>query len=98
MSVHVGVDAQGNVGHLTLSLSQLGYDLHFGNGLNVEALNVGVQCQINFPIGLAYASVYNLLAIETMLKSAANLVATYAVDTQTSVADLLQQAAVGVGF
>ena len=55
VGTHVGVQAEGHAGRLALLLCQLVDDFQLGNTLNVEAEDVVVKSEVDFPVALAYA-------------------------------------------
>ena len=96
--VDVGVDTQRNVSHFALRHRKFIDHLHLGDALDIETLNVGIKSQVNFPISLSHTGVDNLLWVEAMLERGADLVAAYAVNSETVRADLIKNSGVGVGL
>ena len=95
---HVGVQAEGHAGRLSLGSCQLVDDLQLRNALYVEAEDVVVESEVNLPITLAYAGEDDFRAGEACLHTGFYLAAAYAVGSQSSLTDNLQQLGVGIGL
>ena len=98
VGTYVGVQSEGHAGHLALGGSQLVDDLELGDALDVEAEDVAVEPDVDFPVGLADAGEDNLRAREASLDAGLNLAAADAVGTQACLTDDGEQAWVDVGL
>ena len=98
MRIHIGVDTESNVRGLAQSGATLGNDVKLGFRFYVEACNVGLKCQIDFPIGLTHTCEYYRRGGESVLHGYVYLTAAYAVNAQTILLDELEQQRIGVGL
>ena len=98
MSTHIGVQTEGHTGHLALLDCEFVDHLEFGYALNVEAEDVVVKSEIDFPIALAHTSVDNLIRGDSGFYRSLNLTATYAVGSKTGLADDAKYTRVGISL
>ena len=98
VSTHVGIDAQADARHLSLRGGQLVDDLQLGDALHVEAEDVGVEAEVDFPIALAHAGVDNLRGREPRAEGGTNLSAADAVGAEPRLAYDAEHLRVGVGL
>ena len=75
----VRVDTKAYIGHLILFLCQFVNDFKLGNTLYIEAENRGFECQIYFPVGLAYACKYNFISRKTSFDCSLNFSSAHAI-------------------
>ena len=61
----IRIQTEGHTCHFPFGCCQLIDNLQFGNALDVEAENVVVETNIDFPVALADTSVDDFLAVET---------------------------------
>ncbi|OPZ94207.1 MAG: hypothetical protein BWY72_02375 [Bacteroidetes bacterium ADurb.Bin416] len=95
---HIGIDAQGNPGRLTLGSCQFLNHLQLGNGFHVEAEDSIVQGQVNLPIGFSYPGEHYFRCRETGFDSSLDFTAANAVCSQPIPTDNAEYAPVGIGF
>ena len=98
MGAHIRIQAEGHTGNLAFGSSQLIDDFQLGDALYIEAEDVVVESQVNFPVALAHTSKYNLGGREACLDAGLNLASADAVNTQTCFADNAEQLGVGVSL
>ena len=98
MSANIRVDAEGYIGGLARSNSQLLYNLQFGNRLHVEAGDAFLQSEVNLPVALAYAGIHHLVSRKACFDSRLYFAATHAVGTKAILAYYTQYLRVGICF
>ena len=96
MCVHIGIDAQGNVGHNALSGCQLVDDFKFGHALYVETEDASAQGGENLLIALANSCINDFLGGESCIKSGLYFSTTHAVCAKTSLGYQSKQARIGI--
>ena len=94
----VGVDAEGHAGRGALAGRQFVDDFQFGNALHVEAEDVLVQREVDFPVALAHACKHRLRRRESGPQGGLYFAAAHAVGTQPGLAYHVEHLGVGVGL
>ena len=98
MRTYIRIDTESYTGCFAFGGSQFVNDFQFGYGLYVEAENIIIQTQINFPVCLAYTSIDYFVCRESGLNGCADFSATYTVGSQTAFADNCQDFVVSIGL
>ena len=96
VGVHVGVEAQGHPRRAVLAGGQRVDDLQLGHGLHVEAENVVVQRQVDFPVGLAHPGKDDALRRDARVDGRLYLAAAHAVGPEAGPPHLAQDGRVHV--
>ena len=96
MRTYIRIDAEAYLGNLVLLLGEFVDDFQLRDALYVEAEDALVQTEVDFPITLAYACIYNLVGWESGIDGCLNLSSAHTVGTQTSLADDVEHLRVGV--
>ena len=84
---YIGIQTEGHASRLALGCCQLVDDLQLGDALHVEAEDVGVEAEIDFPIALAHAGIDNLRGWEPSAEGGTNLSAADAVGAESRLTD-----------
>ena len=71
MRTYIRIDTESYTGCFAFGGSQFVNDFQFGYGLYVEAENIIIQTQINFPVCLAYTSIDYFVCRESGLNGCA---------------------------
>ena len=96
--IDIRVHADSHTRLLALGNSQLADDLQLWDGFNVETSNVGIQSEVDFPVGLTDTGEDHLRRRETSLQASLNLTAAHAVTTQAALSNQLQQGRINIGL
>ena len=96
VGTYIGVDAQADASHLIFRGRQLVDYLEFGNALDVEAEDVGIEAEVDFPVTLAHAGIDYLRCGEAGAEGSTYLTSADAVGSQPRMADDGQHLRVGV--
>ena len=92
------IDAESDGGDFAFLPGQLVDDSQLGERLDVEAEDVVIQTEVDFPIRLANTCKNYLAGRETGIQRCLNLTAAYAVGSEAVAGDKLQHAGIGVGL
>src|SRR5574344_729127 len=84
---HIRIQAEGYASRLSLSGGKFVDNFQFRNAFYVEAKNVPIQAQINFPVAFSHTGIHNLIAGEPYTQAGLDLTTADAVGSQTSLAD-----------
>ena len=95
---YVGVQPECHTGGLALFCCQLIDNLQFGDALHIEAEDVVVQSEIDFPVCLAYTGIDYLAAGEPCPQGCFYLASADAVCTQSCLTDDAQHFGIGIGL
>ena len=93
---HVGVQPECHAGGFAFLRSQLIDNLQFGYALHIEAEDVVIQSEIDFPVSLTYTGIDNLVAGEPCPQGCFYLASTDAVSTQSCLTDDAQHFGIGI--
>ena len=67
MRTHIGVQTEGDTGHLSFLSCQFVDNLQLGYALNIKTEDIIIESEIDFPISFANTGIYNLRSGETSL-------------------------------
>ena len=95
---NIRIEAERYASHFSLGCCQLIDHLEFGDAFYVEAENVVIEAEVDFPIALTYSCINNLVIWESCLERSLDLAAAHAVGTKSCLADNAKNTWVGIGL
>ena len=98
MRSYIWVDAETYVRHFPFPRSQTVDDLQLGDALHIEAEDVVVEPEIDFPVCLPHAGIDNAARREATVQTASYLASAHTVGPHSCLADYLQHLCVGIGL
>ena len=98
MGTDIGIQTEGDAGHLSLSGCQLIDNLEFWDALYIEAEDIVVDTQIDLPVALSHAGKDNLGYREAGLDRCLDLTSTDAICSEACLTDDAQYFRIGISL